>query len=534
MAEAEAGAAGLHGEDVPAIDPTIEFALRLPLRIPSIGVVLALGFLLRLGLAFLQSFQIDTGTFQAWSRQLASDHPWNFYNTDFFTDYAPGYMYVLWLFGELDKILGGFSLSTFEYILKLPSIVADLGSAYLLYLLLRDQKQEIRVGAAALYLLFPPVLLIGPVWGQVDSLLGFFLLLAIYFVGTGRPVFGALAYTIGFLIKPQIIAALPFLGFWIMKDFRSEKPVQPTTQILTGLSVLAAGVLGLVLVNQDSRSSYHIVFGGIAAVGAVESFRGSGTIALARWRLSIPERLPLREFLPSFPVWYRAVGVSLAVAVVLLIPFFTYKPWEIIGQLYKANEVYPVNSFFAYNFWNIGGLAEGFKPDVSGIKPDQGTFLGVDHRVWGLFLYGLSILAIIWFMRKSEGMGSLALGTSLCVLAFYIFMTRMHERYAFAFFLPFLAAAIALRSRALFAAFLGLGFVHFLNLYHVYVYYQCDPNHDCQIKWPAFYKWFERTDNLSTGLDTVQVLSLLFVAALALVLAAAYVIINRPRRVGVT
>jgi len=54
------------------------------------------------------------------------------------------------------------------------------------------------------------------------------------------------------------------------------------------------------------------------------------------------------------------------------------------------------------------------------------------------------------------------------------------------------------------------------------------------LKWPAFYKWFERTDNLSTGLDTVQVLPLLFVAALALVLAAAHVIINRPRRVGVT
>ena len=121
-------------------------------------------------------------------------------------------------------------------------------------------------------------------------------------------------------------------------------------------------------------------------------------MALDRWEPSVPSGLSIRELLPSFPTWYRAVGLSLAVALVLIFPFFTYKPWEIIGQLYKANEVYPVNSFFAYNFWNVGGLAEGFKPDVSGIKPDQGTFLGVDHRVWGLFLYGLSILAIIWFM----------------------------------------------------------------------------------------------------------------------------------------
>jgi Gpi18-like mannosyltransferase len=533
MVEAEAGAAGLKGEDVSAIDSTIEFALRLPLRVPSIGVVLAFGLMLRLGLAFLSPFQIDTGTFQAWSKQLASDHPWNFYNTDFFTDYAPGYMYVLWFIGTLDQLFH-FSLGTFEYILKLPSIAADLASAYVLYLLLKDQKREVRIGAAALYLLFPPVLLIGPIWGQVDSLLSCFLLLTIYFIGTERPVAGALAYTIGFLIKPQIIAALPFLGFWIMKRFRAETPIQPTTQLLTGVSVMALGIAGLALVNQDPRAGYRIVFGGVTAVGGIEALRGLVRLMLERWRLSMPSNLPVRDFLLSFPIWYRAIGISLALALVLIVPFFTYKPWEIIGQLYDANQVYRVNSFFAYNFWNVGGLAEGFKADVSGIKPNEGTFLGINDQMWGLVLYGISTAVIIWFMRKSEGKGALALGTALTVLAFYVFMTRMHERYAFAFFLPFLAAAVALRSRAVFAAFLGLGAIHFFNLYHVYVYYQCDPNHQCEIKWNGFYKWFERTNNLGTGLDTVQLLSLLLVAALPLLLAAAYLITNRPRRVEVT
>jgi Gpi18-like mannosyltransferase len=533
MVEAEAGAAGLHGEDVSAIDSTIEFAIRLPFRIPSIGVVLAVGLVLRLALAFLSPFQIDTGTFQAWSKQLASDNPWNFYDTDFFTDYAPGYMYLLWFIGKLDQVFH-FNLSTYEYILKLPSIAADLASAYILYLLLKDQKREVRIGAAAFYLLFPPVLLIGPIWGQVDSLLACFLLLTIYFIGNERPVAGALAYTIGFLIKPQIIAALPFLGFWIMKRFRSETPIEPAIQLLTGVCVMVVGVAGLALINQDPRASYRLVFGGLMAIGGLEALRGLARIMLERWRLSVPNNLPLRDFLLSFPIWYKAIGLSLALALVLIIPFFTYKPWEIIGQLYEANEVYPVNSFFAYNFWNIGGLAEGFKADVSGIKPNEGTFLGVDHRVWGLVLYATSTATIIWFMRKSGGVGALALGTALCVLAFYIFMTRMHERYAFAFFLPFLAAAIALHSRALFAAFLGLGAIHFLNLYQVYVYYQCDPNHQCEIKWDAFYKWFERTNNLATGLDTVQLLSLLLVASLPLLLAAAYLIANRPRRVGAT
>src|SRR6266540_468001 len=238
MIEAEAEAAGLRSGDVSSADSSMDFAVRLS----AIAVVLAAGLLLRLVLAFLQSFQIDTGTFHAWSVQLAIHHeegrglvgPWNFYDTDFFTDYAPGYMYVLWLLGELNQIFN-FSLSTFEYILKLPSIAADVASAYILYLFLKDQKPEYRVGAAALYLMFPPVLLIGPIWGQVDSLLAFFLLLSIYFIGRERPLAGALAYTVGFLVKPQIIAALPFLAFWIMR----RHPPQVWARIVGASLVLA-------------------------------------------------------------------------------------------------------------------------------------------------------------------------------------------------------------------------------------------------------------------------------------------------------
>jgi len=542
MAEADVGRV----QDTPAGGSSIDFAFTVRLNprairvgLPGILPILATGLVLRLALAFLQSFQIDTGTFQAWSAQVAIHHvegqgligPWDFYDTDFFTDYAPGYMYVLWLFGQLNQVFH-LSLAEFEYILKLPSIAADIGSAYVLYLLLRDQKHEYRIGAAALYLLFPPVLLIGPVWGQVDSLLAFFLLLSVYFIGRERPMAGALAYTVGFLVKPQIIAALPFLAFWIIRRYRSENPVQPSTQFLTGLSILAVGTAGLLLVEEEPRAAYRIVFGGVIAVGGIEALRGLARLALDQSQLMMQGGLPLRGVLLSFPIWYQAVGVSLALALILVFPFFTYKPWEIIGQLYDANEVYPVNSFFAYNFWTSGfwsgGLSHGFQPDVAGIQPGQGTFLGVDHRYWALALFFVSTAAIIGVMWRSEGTGALALGAALCVLVFYLFMTRMHERYLFAFFLPFLAAAVALRSRVLLAAFFGLGLIHFFNLYHVYVYYQHT------LKWNSLYNWFEKTNTLGTGLDTVQFLSILMVIALPLLIAAAYVIANQPRRAGVT
>jgi len=397
-------------------------------RIPAIAVLLVLGLVLRLLLATLPGFAVDIGTFQAWSTQLANDGPWNFYESDFFTDYAPGYMYVLWLIGALNEIFH-FNQSQWEYILKLPSIAADLASAYLLYRLVDSQRMEVRLLAAALYLLFPAAWLIGAIWGQVDSLLAFFLLLSVYFIGRGRPMAGAIAFTVGFLVKPQAIAALPFLAIWIMR------------------------------------------------------------------------RNPPR-------VWLEIFGVALLVALVFITPFFTYKPWDIVGQLYEATDVenYRVNSFWAYNFWNIEGLFD------SGFKPDSQQFLGLDHRYWGLLMFGAAVAAIIAGLWRSDGTWALALGTALSILVFYMFLTRMHERYVFAFFLPCLAACVLVNSRALWTLFIGISLIHFLNLYHVFVYYYPQ---DLKVGW--FYKWFEKSD-LVFGLETVQVLSILFfVGALMLI-----------------
>ena len=142
MVEAEAGL-GRVRTDEPAAPATLGFSL----RVPAILVVLVAGLILRLLLATFPGFGIDVGTFAAWSFQLADTGPWNFYDTDAFTDYAPGYLYILWFIGELNEIFT-FTNSQYQFILKLPSIVADLASAYLLYKLLEGQRQEARVGAA--------------------------------------------------------------------------------------------------------------------------------------------------------------------------------------------------------------------------------------------------------------------------------------------------------------------------------------------------------------------------------------------------
>src|SRR3989304_3841205 len=160
--------------------------ISISVRASPIALILAFGLLVRLGAAFLPGFPIDLGTFRGWSMQLADQGPWNFYTPDPFPDWAPGYLYVLWFLGGLDSVFG-FGGHVFWYLPKLPSIAADLASAFLLYRILEWQKPAVRSAAAALYLLNPVVLLVGPVWGQVDSLLAFFLLFTLSFAAPAAP-----------------------------------------------------------------------------------------------------------------------------------------------------------------------------------------------------------------------------------------------------------------------------------------------------------------------------------------------------------
>ena len=141
---------------ISATTPLVDFNIRIP-AILVLLAAMAVALVIRLLLASLPGFGVDTGTFQAWSQSLANGHPWNFYQPNQFTDYAPGYMYVLWLIGETDKILH-FSHDEWVYILKVPAIVADMASAYLVYKMLEKQGPATQLLSTLIYLFFPPAL----------------------------------------------------------------------------------------------------------------------------------------------------------------------------------------------------------------------------------------------------------------------------------------------------------------------------------------------------------------------------------------
>ncbi len=441
-----------------------------------IVLVLSAGLLLRLVLAAFPGFEGDLGTFQAWSRDLAAHWPWNFYHSGSFSDWTPGYLYILWLFGLFDKV---FTLDAgqFEYLLKLPPVAADLASVYLLYVLLEGQKPAVRLGAATVYALFPALLIVGPVWAQVDSVPALFLLLTVYCLVRGRTVLGTVVYVIGFLTKPQMVAALPFLAFWVLRD-----------QSLQALGDLPA--------ISDPAQRALWVLGGLA------------------------ERL------------WRPVLAALAAGLLIILPFFLpfvseNPPWGIFAQMRDATEVYPYSTFFAYNFWGMLWTQSSQFPQF---PRDDLTYWGLEYRTWGILLFAISILAVMVVFQRARSPGLVALATALSVMAFFVFLTRMHERYLFPFFLPFLAACVLTRSRALWASFGVLGAIHFFNLYNVYIAYNLNPGGSPNpLKWDWLFHWSGGDLPFMSPNDGIFLFSLLTFLAFPALLLVSVLLCRRER-----
>ncbi|HSP55987.1 MAG TPA: hypothetical protein VLS25_10415, partial [Dehalococcoidia bacterium] len=143
----------------------------------------------------------------------------------------------------------------------------------------------------------------------------------------------------------------------------------------------------------------------------------------------------------------------------------------------------------------------------------------------GIFLFAVNTALIIYVMRKAQGEWALALGTALCLLAFYMLLTRMHERYMFPALVPFLVACILARNPTLWARFSVLGLMQFLNLYQVYAYYQ--PN---ELRIQDLYQYFEKAEFLGTGWQLSRVLSLITFLAFPVTVVATFLLANPWRR----
>jgi len=204
----------------------------------------ALGLLLRFVIMPYGGFPVDIGTFKAWATNLADSGPAAFYGAGF-ADYLPGYLYILWIIGEINRAVR-LNDPAFLFALKLPAALGDLGAAWLIFSLLRRFKSKLALPLAASYLFNPGIVFNSAFWGQADAVGAFFSLAGVATLGVGSPVAAAILLVASVLIKPQTGAVLIPAGLYLLRTLSRPAEGPPRWDLVLGAA--GAGAAALVLV----------------------------------------------------------------------------------------------------------------------------------------------------------------------------------------------------------------------------------------------------------------------------------------------
>ena len=183
-----------------------------PTLITAFHLLLFVSLLVRIGLALLSpGYPQDMATFKAWAMQAAGTGLRGLYQSDMFIDYPPGYMYVLYIIGKLRNLFSlGFDSRVFLLLIKLPGIMADLITSYLVFVL---AKRSFHLSAAAviglLYAFNPITAYNSAVYGQMDSFFTLFILITVVCISRERLIQAAVFFTFSILLKPQAFIFAP-------------------------------------------------------------------------------------------------------------------------------------------------------------------------------------------------------------------------------------------------------------------------------------------------------------------------------------
>ncbi len=184
---------------------------------------------------------------------------------------------------------------------------------------------------------------------------------------------------------------------------------------------------------------------------------------------------------------------ALLTIIILSVPYFPNSPiFGVFDLIIKMSQDYKANSLFAYNTWG----SFGFWID------DSTNLWFLPYRIWGIILFGSFWIYfyLIFYKKKLD----VFLFSSLAFLFFFFLPTRVHERYLFSA-IPFLiVTALFYKSKMLLMLTAILSFLHLINLYFVYVYYNEFYLQTPKVLYiPGFYEFLEKDGKILSIISTL-------------------------------
>lgn len=323
-------------------------------KVSPLFVIILLGTLIRLGIMFVD-FSFDVLNHISWAKDVWNRGLYAFYETrstevygtaypnypplaiGLFAPFYPLYKGLFSLVWYLNVSVPAFPsvIVTFMErlhfqagLMKIPAILSDFGLAWVLAQIavkLYPKGKYIKIIIAAAILLHPTFFYNSAFFGQIDSIPLFLIALAVYLsFFVKKPYWSALTVTAAILVKPTVFVFLPvFLIAYIS-----------TFGIKTSLKAGLLGVLFFWLAFQpmvkfpgDPLYPFILYNNGILETQSIGSVTNA---AYSAWAVN-----PALFFVPAETPFvgdltYRAAGIGIAGAAILVVSFFywKYRSWK--------------------------------------------------------------------------------------------------------------------------------------------------------------------------------------------------------------
>jgi Gpi18-like mannosyltransferase/predicted membrane-bound dolichyl-phosphate-mannose-protein mannosyltransferase len=178
------------------------------------GLLVVLLLIKTVALLFFTGFHVDVGTYEAWALQLATDSPANMYQSGYFLDYPPGYLYALWAAGAVAQTLGA-TADLLRMIVGTPPLLADFALGLAIFAVIFRFFGKAAAWLALLFFALNPALLFDTeVWVQTDSAFTLLMLLSLVMLIDEQVEMGWGLAALAVLTKPQALSLLPVLLVW--------------------------------------------------------------------------------------------------------------------------------------------------------------------------------------------------------------------------------------------------------------------------------------------------------------------------------
>ena len=238
----------------------------------AIAGLITVGVAIRLLTLRSPGFVTDVGTFQAWAEHMVQVGPGAFYSPDYFSDYPPAYLYVLWFLGAV------FDGEFLRLAVKAASIPADvavaIGASILAW---RHAGRASAILAAGLWSLSPGAIFAGPYWGQIDSVGSLPLFAALIAAGRGRWATAGVLAAVAAMVKPQFGIGAIVIGAAAVIELIRVRRWEPL------LRVGVAGVLTTLLLGAPFRSGPAELFDLVRK--AAETYQYTSLFAFNVWSI---------------------------------------------------------------------------------------------------------------------------------------------------------------------------------------------------------------------------------------------------------